>query len=151
MLINALFNDPEKCETGKGETTKEIKPIGECHGVKLWDLPGNSIHFSFLEFNHLCFLVSLSKVCICVESSLHDPFYNDLLRICKKLQLKVIIVITKMDSASQQESITLPAKIRNEATEVGYGEAPFFSISAKEKLDGKISYDWGKFIEELVK
>jgi GTP-binding protein EngB required for normal cell division len=149
MLINALFNDPNKCETGRGETTKEIKTIGECYHVKLWDLPGNSIHFSFLEFDHLCFLASLSKVCVCVESSLHDPFYNDLLRICKKLQLKVIIVVTKMDDANTEERITLPAKIRKEATEVGYGDAPIFSVSARERLDGKVTYDWGRFIEEL--
>jgi len=151
MLINALFNEPEKCPTGKAETTLEIKAIGECHGVKLWDLPGNSINFSFLEFEHLCFLASLSKVCVVTEFSLHDPFYNELLRICKKLHLKIIIVITKMDSAGPHERTTLPAKIRNEAAEVGYGDAPIFAISARDKLENKISYDWGKFIEELVK
>jgi len=151
MLINALFNESEKCETGKGETTQEIKAIGESHGVKLWDLPGNSINFSFLEFEHLCFLASLSKVCVITESGLHDPFYNELLRICKKLQLKVIIVITKMDQASEKERTSLPAIIRKEATEVGYGDAPLFSISAKDKLEGKITYDWGKFIEELTR
>jgi len=149
MLVNALFDDPTKCETGKGETTKEIKDVGECHGVCLWDLPGNSIHFNFLQFDHLCFLTSLTQVCICVDTSLHDPFYHDLLRICHKLEVDIIIALTKMDDASEEERQTQPMQIRIEASELGFTEARVFSISAVEKLRGVISYDWGAFIEEL--
>jgi len=152
MLINALFNDKTRCKTGKGETTKEIKEIGECHGVKLWDLPGNSVHFSFLEFQHLCFLASLTKVCVCVESSLLDPFYYELLTICKKLELNVIIAITKWDLAEDDEKAECLKKIHAEAKEVGYGNGPFFTISAQKKLEGDNNYaNWGKFIQELAK
>jgi len=151
QLINALFNQPGKCKVGAGETTKAIAKIGEINNMTLWDLPGNSVHFNFLVFEQLSFLKSLSKVCVIVEGSLNDPFYHDLLRVCKQLKQKIVVIRSKIDLVLEVERADLRAQINRELV-VAYGEpAPLFFVSAKEFLAGNHNYaDWQQMVRGLT-
>jgi len=150
QLINALFNERDKCEVGAGETTQSITRVGDINAsITLWDLPGNSVKFDFLVFEQLAFLKSLSKVCICVNSSLNDPFYDSILKICYRLQQRVLIAITKIDIVEENERDGLKNQIMSELNNV-YGEAPVFCVSAKKFLAGEHNYaEWNELINEL--
>jgi len=149
-LINALFGQ-DLCQVGVGETTTEVKKIGEISNLVIWDLPGNSTHFNFLIFEQIAFLKSLSKICLVVQSSLNDPFYHDILKICARIQQPVVIIINKIDLVDEVDRSPLQLQIKRELV-AHYGkEAPIFMISAKNQVRGVLGYcEWQQMQDALV-
>jgi len=149
-LINALFGR-NLCAVGVGETTTEVKKIGEISNLVLWDLPGNSTHFNFLIFEQIAFLKSLSKICILVTASLNDPFYHDILKICGRIEQNVIIIINKIDDVEDNDRAGLKQQIKNELM-AHYGkDAPIFMISARNQVRGNLGYcEWQQMQDSLI-
>jgi len=149
-LINALFGS-NQCEVGAGETTVEIKKVGEIFNLVLWDLPGNSTHFNFLVFEQIAFLKSLSKICIVVQSSLNDPFYHDLLKICARIQQNVVIIINKIDLVEENDRAGFKEQIKRELLNHYGKEAPICMISARNQIRGNLGYcEWQQMQDALI-
>jgi len=149
-LINAIFNNRTLCVTGACETTLRSSCVGNIHNRSIWDNPGDSTKFDILQYQNLMDFIDCGTVCLVVNYSLNDPYYNKLLRMCHKLSKKVLVVISKSDLLENQDRIQLKEAMKGEMMSAVGQVSPMFFVSARNFLDGNQNYlDWSVFIQNL--